>query len=244
MRRYGCTTCRIVYQVGSVSLEELDSAWRMLDVSDNPQCPTPLCQGKLKRIEDRVDSAKLKSLGYRLEEIPFQAFYRAIYGFGGPKGEAATVERFTHLVKTKKIVDVSAHATGQPERVILKRLILEDGTILHFDTSARGACCYYIEEPGPSCMEVVEDELRREGATKSSGEDREEGGRAAEDGDVDSSAAGGDTDTAETPTAECASTGCLPPVPESSDLLEHTGSDRIRRGLGPSKSVRMRTRFR
>jgi hypothetical protein len=216
VRQYGCVTCKTVYRVGSVELEELESVWSAVEPS-HPSCPTPLCRGKLQRVRKAATSAQLMEAGYEMKEIPFHAFYRAVHGFGGPKGEAASLDKFTHLIKTKKIVGVSAHPVGQPERVILKRLILEDGTILHFDTSARGACCYYIEEPGPSCLEVVDNELRSGSAAEGSDTNREEAGRAAEDSSSAGATASGDGYTADAPTAECSESGgvSIVPVPDN-----------------------------
>lgn len=169
MKFFACSKCRNAWLVGGDPKEVA----HILSMVDCPPCITPLCLG-------RMDKVPGVPIGFRSHEIPVVNFYRAINGFGSPEGKAASVEEFTRLLKTRKIVEVRAEAAGQPERVILSRLVLDDGTRLHFDASTKGACCYYIEKRGPSCLEVVEDELHSEGAAESSAENREEAGRAAE----------------------------------------------------------------
>ena len=137
-------------------------------------CPTALCRGVLARVSQFFTTAK---------PIPLQTFFRAVQGFGSATGEAATLKRFSHLLKTKKITQIYAEPVGKPERVILRTLVLDDGTRLHFDSSARGACCYYIEEAGPTCLEVVDHELRRIEDVGSGGPAGEESRRAPQNGD-------------------------------------------------------------
>lgn len=176
MRFYACIACKTSYQVVG-GIEEVKHLWSVVEAGGVPSCPTPLCQGRLMRVKNHVREFEQK-------EIPLPTFFRGIHGFGSPEGEAASVQKFRELITSGKIVEVHAEPIGQPERVILKRLILEDGTRMHFDSSARGACCYYIEQPGPSCMEVVENELSSmdpaEADSCSSDSDREEVGRAVE----------------------------------------------------------------
>jgi hypothetical protein len=224
MRLYGCATCKYVYRVGSVEPEELNGVWAAVEPT-NPSCPTPLCRGKLQKIRPGAAISQLEEVGYRVREIPFRTFYRAVYGFGGPKGEAAELEKFTHLLQTKKIVDVVARAIGQPERVILNRLTLEDGTILHFDSSARGACCYYIEEPGPSCMEVVENEFRSGSATEGSDTDREEARRVTENSGSYGTETGGVGHTADAFAVECSKPGSVSSLSIPDNIRESTKCD-------------------
>jgi hypothetical protein len=110
---------------------------------------------------------------YTAKEIPVRAFYRAVHGFGSGEGASASIERFTELLRTKRIVQIQATPVGQPERVILNQLVLDDGTRLHFDSSSRGACCYYIEESGPSCVEVVDNELSTDATAEVGNQNRE-----------------------------------------------------------------------
>lgn len=175
MRLMACGVCRNAYQVGGGDLEEVNN---LLKDTDNFPCITSGCTGRLRAMK-----ASSKLPGFKLTEVPLRSFYRAINGFGLAKGDPASAKRFVELLKTKKIVDVNVQPVGQPERVIVKQIILEDGTRLHFEASARGACCYFIEEVSPSCLEVLENnELRDHNATEgdSSGtaESREEDGRA------------------------------------------------------------------
>jgi len=55
-----------------------------------------------------------------------------------------------------ELIGLHAHADVVPANPEL--WVLEDGTRLHFETSSKGACIYYIEERGPTCLEVVEDD--------------------------------------------------------------------------------------
>jgi hypothetical protein len=117
--------------------------------------------------------------GFSITELPIRSFYRAIHGFGTGEGDPAAASEFARLLKTKKIADMTITSVGQPERVIVHQLVLEDGTRMHFDSSSRGACCYYIERPGKSCVEVAEDELATvEAPVSGTGSNREEAGRS------------------------------------------------------------------
>lgn len=169
MKFFACHQCRSVWQVGG---DPKEVAY-VLSMVECPQCITPLCRGRMEQVP-------VAPFGFRPREIPVENFFRAVNGFGSPEGDAATVKEFTDLIKTRRVVEVKAEASGQPERVILRRLVLDDGSRLHFDVSTKGACCYYIERPSPSCVEVVEDELHSSGAAEGSVEDREEVGRAVE----------------------------------------------------------------
>ena len=170
MRLYGCNTCHQTYQVGG-DVQEIQN----LLTEDNYPCITAGCPGRLSVVG-------LHYYSRSCQETPLSTFYRAIYGFGSAKGEAASLARFVRLLKTKRIVSIDAEPVGQPERVIVRKLVLEDGTRLHFEASSKGACCYYIEEAGPTCREVVEDELRRAEGLGSGNEAGEEGRRTTEDG--------------------------------------------------------------
>lgn len=175
LRIYTCPLCKRSFQVGG-EVMEMNSILSSLE--EWPPCPTELCNGRLK-------ATKFPPKDTELVEIPVQGFFRAVNGMGPPLGAPAESKRFVELLKTKKIVEVHMTPVGQPERVILHRLVLEDGTRLHFDSSGRGACCFYIEGPGPSCTEVVSDQLDSEAASESSSADREEAGRDSETPDPD-----------------------------------------------------------
>lgn len=138
-------------------------------------CITPLCAG-------RMQATALPQGLCSYEEVPLSAFYRAINGFGGASGAPASLRKVKQALTTKQVVAVVGEATGNPERSIIRQLVLSDGTRLHFDASSKGACLYYMEEPGPSCLEVVENELRSERGAEGSDTDREETGRGDEDG--------------------------------------------------------------
>lgn len=203
MRIYHCKTCSCAFQVGG----HHDEVQSLLSENMYP-CVSSGCQGVMHKVGN-------VPMGTHMKEIPLTAFYRAIHGFGTPDGEAAQLEHFVRLLKTRKIVQVLAEKAGQPERVILKTIVLDNGVRLHFDASSKGACCYYIENPGPSCVEVVEDEIRSEAAASSGDPNREEAGRASgTDGEDRDEARNVATDSAgsEQPRTE------LPDVPAASEV--------------------------
>lgn len=169
---WGCPTCLHGWQVAG-DLDEVQGLARIIQgEAENFPCITPLCSGRMFEMSYPLQ-------GFIVTEVPVRVFYRAIHGFGNGEGDSAQLNDFVELLKSKKIVEINASRVGQPERVILQQLILDDGTRLHFDSSARGACCYYIERPGKSCVEVVEDEFRdfdsdRKDTSRGSNQDREE----------------------------------------------------------------------
>ena len=169
-----CNSCRKGWQLMGEP-GEVASIAGLIHSDTNYGCITPLCSGRLVEVSGTP-------VGFSIKELPIRSFYRAIHGFGSGEGDPAAASDFAELLKTKKIVDMTVTAVGQPERVIVHQLVLEDGTRLHFDSSTRGACCYYIERPGKSCVEVVEDELSTVG-TSVPGPDsnREEVGRSDAD---------------------------------------------------------------
>ena len=172
MRFFCCTECQTCWQLGG-DFKEIQHIINSLDFEKGTYpCITPLCNGRLMKVHGTPPR-------FQPKEIPVRAFYRAIHGFGAGAGKEASIERFIELLRTKKIVEVQASPVGQPERVILNQLVLEDGTRLHFDSSTRGACCYYIEERGQSCVEVF-DELSTDATAESSKQDRKEVGRTVE----------------------------------------------------------------
>jgi hypothetical protein len=84
------------------------------------------------------------------------------------------LEEVARVLKTDKITRVVAVPVGDPERVILKELVFKSGIRMHFDSSARGACVYYLEKLGPTCVEEAENVLRVERADERSDSNREE----------------------------------------------------------------------
>jgi len=168
--------------------------------------------------------------GWPVIEVPLSSFFRAINGFGLSTGAPASAQRFLEILKTKKIAHAIVEPVGQPERVIVKQIICEDGTKLHFDTSARGACCYFIEEPGPSCVEVFDGRFSDdvEDADAVSDSNREEVGR-------DSSANGdpeGDSNADVSSSIEQSGAGSLSPLSTTRSVHEAPAS-----GSGSGGSV-------
>ena len=170
MRFVVCHDCQRGVQIGGPP-EEVAS---LISTQNNFPCITPLCTGRMKHCRT-IDIPP----EYSLEEIPVQGFFRAIHGFGSGVGAPASYRKARELLLTKKVVDLVAEPTGQPERVIVRQLVLEDGTRMHFEASAKGACLYYIEERGPTCREVVERELSSSPNPESAHSNGEEGRRAA-----------------------------------------------------------------
>jgi len=196
-----CHTCKSVVHIGG-DLEEVTS---LLSGQDTFACISPFCNGEM------LSSPPARAGdNYTVKEVPIRGFYRAIHGFGTGVGDPASVERLRELLQTKRVANIKAFPVGQPERVIIREMVLEDGTRLHFETSARGACIYYIEERGPSCVEVVENELSADAAVEGGDSNREETGRASEAGASDSSEPDGVSGTAEAATIECTEPGCMP----------------------------------
>jgi hypothetical protein len=149
------------------------------DWSQTYPCVTPLCRGRLKLV-DHEFYARLRraELVKRTEKVKLEDFYRAVHGFGPVTGDAAPVDLVTELLLTKKIVEVQANPIGQPQRTILRQLVLEDGTRLHFSRSTRGACLHYVEQP----EETPDGQVGDDGAQPDEvcAEEREEAGRGAE----------------------------------------------------------------
>ena len=218
-RVYFCQQCRHAWQL----LGEREEVASMMKLMDSEAltfpCITPLCESRLSQLTFVPPHTTLI-------ELPVRAFYRAIHGFGTGEGDPASLKEFVDLITGGTIVTVKAIPIGQPERVILHQLVLEDGTRLHFDSSARGACCFYIEKPSKSCVEVVEDELHSDldaASVQSLDPHREEAGRGdarAEGIAEPEPGARSDADaTNERPRTEPVRT-----VPKDSDVPEHTSS--------------------
>ena len=211
MRFYACTQCRHVYQVGG-KLEEIRS---LIHDATEFLCITNLCQGMMRQVQ-------VPPPGFNAIEVPLPSFFRAINGFGLAKGDPASAKKFIEVITTKRIVKAMVEPVGQPERVIVRQLVCEDGTRLHFDTSAKGACCYFIEEPGPSCVEAFNGQLAEDAETAARAGDpsREETGRAPETGSVASQQRSSPKPTADAATSEQPRADGLPIVSETSDLHE------------------------
>ena len=144
-----CHACKTHVQIGGDELE----IEAIIRTSPILHCVTPFCTGVME------PCGLTSSKGYTRKELPVRGFYRAINGYGSGEGDPASYQRAKQLLLTKRVIEVLGEPVGQPERVILRQLVLEGGIRLHFETSAKGACLYYIEEPSLSCTEVVEHEL-------------------------------------------------------------------------------------
>lgn len=206
MRFVVCHTCKSAVQIGGEPQEVMG----LLGATENFPCITPLCSGRMAA----TAPAKIPP-GYSFNEVPIRGFFRAINGFGPGTGDPASFARLKELLLSQRVVEIRGEPIGTPQRVILRELVLEGGARLHFETSAKGACVYYIEEPGPSCVEVVENELA---AAASEGHDpgREETGRAPQTEPVSGKSPEGPVDQPGAP--ELPNSERLPPVPEAGDV--------------------------
>lgn len=209
MRFVACSSCECVIQIGG-DLNEVNS---LLGMQESFPCVTPLCRGRMVQVGLKIPT------GYKMRNMPIRAFYRAVNGFGpGPDSlDPASLKRLKEILLSRKVVDLRAEQIGQPQRVILRELIMDDGTRLHFETSAKGACVYYIEEPGPSCLEVVENELASAATDKSGNSNREETGRASQT-DCDGLPREAQYDSSGRAT-ELSNAEGVPPLSEKSGLL-------------------------
>jgi len=176
MRYVICHTCKSIIQLGGDSKE----ISYLLGDESSFSCVTPLCRGRMQLAPSMKGFVTLKE--YRLKDMPIRSFYRATNGFGpGPDStNPASLKRLKDLLLSRKVVSLNGEEIGLPTRVILRELVLEDGTRIHFETSAKGACVYYIEEAVPSCLEIVDNELNTSPATSGVHSNREEDGRASE----------------------------------------------------------------
>ena len=172
-RVWACVACHRAYEVGG-SEEEISGL--LGNDTESPRCITPLCQGRLTRVTGKWANMR----DYSFEEITLRSFFRAIMGFGKFEGSPAAAETVKKVLLTKKIVEAGVDPVGNPERTILHQLVFEDGTRLHFGSSSYGACCFYIEAVGPSCVEVFDREQSSvancEAASEGVVENREEVG--------------------------------------------------------------------
>jgi len=171
LRVFACSVCKNAWLVGGED-GEIHSLLSTMPSSQSFPCITPLCRGYLV-------AEKTPPQNFTTREIPLHTFYKCINGFGDPDGRAAELGRFKELLLTKKVVAVRAEKVGQPERVIVKTIILEGGTRLHFDSSAKGACCYYIEEKPSSFVEAFDEhhDSSSKGSSSGGSENRKENGR-------------------------------------------------------------------
>lgn len=174
MRFVVCRVCARGYCICG-NREEITLLLSAPEWKDGFPCITPLCRGRLQR-------TTLPPEGYvsSYEEVPLTAFYRAINGFGSPNKVPAAMKRVKQVLTTRRVVEVVGEPAGNPERTIIRQLVLDNGIRLHFDSSSKGACLYYVEEPGPSCLEVVDNELGLERTAEGNRSNREEAGRGSQ----------------------------------------------------------------
>ena len=206
-----CAACHRVYLVAG----QADELRSLIGEADTFPCITPQCGGMLRKVGAEFGRRTQKA-GLKSETVPAVAFFRAINGFGLSTGDPASVEEVRKLLLNHRVARVLLEEVGQPERTIVNKLWLDNGVCLHFGSSAKGACVYYIERPGPSCVEVFDERAHDAGtgAGERTSPDGEEDGRApaAEDG------AGGATG-AESAASEPALVGPgVPAVPEGRDV--------------------------
>lgn len=137
MRFVACQACETAVQVGG-NPEEVA---QLLGSQASFPCITPCCRGRMVAIPP----VKIPQ-GYAYREVPLRGFFSAVHGVGSGEGAPASLKRLRELLLSQRVVDLLAEPVGQPERVVVREMILESGVHLHFEASARGACIYYIEE--------------------------------------------------------------------------------------------------
>lgn len=158
MMWFFCNSCGKGYNVCG---DPQEVSHLLFDSRKGYSCITPMCHGRLAGTVPQSHSVRFK-------EVHVSAFYRAVKGFGA--SATASLAKATRALLEKRVVAVEGEPIGTPERAIIRCLVLEDGTRLHFDTSSRGACLYHIEEPGNEPTDAdIED----------AGEGGEEAGRSA-----------------------------------------------------------------
>lgn len=192
---FRCSVCEVAYHVIG-PIEQLNA---LVTQSGYP-CFVSSCPGYLQR-----QTSGLR----RAIAIDVSAFFRAVNGFGFAAGSPASLESVEKLLLEKRVIQVFARDVGDPERTIIDRLVLDGGIKLHFAASAKGACIYYVEERGPSCVEVFDAQHTdvSQGTDKSVTENREEAGRDTTDGACKGPRVPG-------PTTALFETG-VPPVPKA-----------------------------
>lgn len=172
-----CISCRVALQV-SGDPEEIKSL--LGDKTSSYPCAMPLCDGRMTQVPmNRIPGI------FARRDMPVRGFFRAVNGFGSGEGPDASLENVAELMKTKVVADVIGETVGQPPRSIIKQIVYEDGTRLHLETSALGACAYFIEEAGNSCLETV-DAAPANRTAEVPESDREETRRATENGSAQS----------------------------------------------------------
>lgn len=165
-----CMACKKIYQVtGQMKVIK----WLLTDHPEwkhNFPCVVPGCQGRSSIIHPReVDGHAV--------EVGIYAYYRALHGFGEPTGVPAAALLVRELLLSQRIVTAIVEPVGDPERTIVKALILEDGTRLHFAPSGHGACVYYVEK----VPNAENDSVPAQTDSHDNAENRVEGGRAPEE---------------------------------------------------------------
>jgi len=226
-----CFLCQSAYHITG----EHEEVHRLLDTpewKESLPCATTRCLGRAARVtldwvvanQDKVRST---------EEIPLQTYYRVINGFGRPDQVPADLPAVKSELVSKRVVSIDGYSVGDPARTILRKLVMDDGTMLHFASSTHGACVFAISEPGPTCVEVFDDQLVEEAASHPGV--LESGDRQTQAGELDADradsgvGAGGEEDgrgaeDAEGPGASGPSSAAeqhgtdMPPLPESSSV--------------------------
>lgn len=137
-----CGTCHTAYVVAG-DPKEVSSLLDLPEWSESFPCVTPHCRGRLRKVK-----AQYREAVGQTRTVPLHSFFRAINGFGLGVGEAASIDSVRSALRGKTITRVTGYNVGSPERTIIQTMTLSDGTMLHFDASAKGACIYFIEKEG------------------------------------------------------------------------------------------------
>lgn len=94
--------------------------------------------------EIRNDIKSLKKGCRRFLDLDPQQLFRALCGGGTPEEVEVRVEVVRAFLLSSKIIKVIAHEMMGDHRVIMDRLYLDNGTILHFAGTGAGALIYKV----------------------------------------------------------------------------------------------------
>lgn len=133
---FACTKCKIAYAVSAT-----DS--NVLLLNKEMRCPEYSCGGKLKQTVHKVGKRGHERV-YTL--IGALELYQAVMGIGLPEERKCSPKNVRKMMLGSSILDVSVEAAPDPQRSIITSLTLNNGKVLHFTISVRGATIFKVTE--------------------------------------------------------------------------------------------------
>ena len=150
MYYFQCNLCHAVFEVDGHEEEIRQLVFDHVFWSNGYPCINT-CGGKLRHLTDKE---KEESQYHPECKLTPKAFFRALCGLGKPSEIGCTPEVIRAFLLSSKIVDVAVGLSNS-NRVILRRLDLDNGTSLHVASSAHdGAVIYKVTR---SCDERSQD---------------------------------------------------------------------------------------